>query len=153
MTPVIEQSFSFPKVTPAVLYALFMNSAKHTAATGMPAKISPKAGGKWSAFGGLILGTNLALVPKRMIVQGWRSSAWKKSDPDSVLVVRFEKTTGGATAYLTHVGVPQHLTRRRHKAGRNITGNRGKKVICPPARKRLAFELASTLAPQTPPPR
>jgi activator of HSP90 ATPase len=108
MTPVIEQSASFPRVTPADLYALFMDSARHSAATGAPAKISRKIGGKWSAFGGRILGKNLALVPNRMIVQSWRSSAWKKADPDSILIVRFEKSPGGATAFLAHVGVPQH---------------------------------------------
>ena len=108
MTPVIEQSFSFPKVTPALLYELFIDSAKHSAATGMPAKISRKVGGKWSAFGRRVFGKNLALVPNRVIVQAWRSSAWKKSDPDSVLVVRFEKTANGATANLVHVGVPAH---------------------------------------------
>ena len=41
MTPVIEQSVSF-SATPAKLYELFMDSAKHTAATGMPAKVSRK---------------------------------------------------------------------------------------------------------------
>jgi activator of HSP90 ATPase len=108
MTPVIEQAASFANVTPADLYELFMDSAKHTAATGMPAKVSSKVGGKWSAFGGMILGKNLALVPNRMIVQAWRSSAWKNGDPDSILVVRFEKTRGGATAHLSHVGVPPY---------------------------------------------
>ena len=108
MTPVIEQTKSFAKVSPADLYELFMDSAKHSAATGMPAKISRKVGGKWSAFGGMILGKTLALVPNRMIVQAWRSSAWKKADSDSVLVIRFEKTRGGATVYLAHVGVPAH---------------------------------------------
>src|ERR1700737_5511973 len=91
MTPVIEQTVSFPNITPAELYELFMDSAKHSAATGMPAKVSRKLGGKWSAFGGMILGKTLALVPNRLIVQAWRSSAWKKSDSDFVLVVRFEK--------------------------------------------------------------
>jgi activator of HSP90 ATPase len=108
MKPVIEQSVSFTKVTPADLYELFMDSAKHSAATGMPAKVSRKLGGKWSAFGGMILGKNLALVPNRMIVQAWRSSAWKKADPDSILVVRFEKSTNGATVDLAHVGVPPY---------------------------------------------
>jgi activator of HSP90 ATPase len=108
MTPVIEQTVSFSSVTPADLYELFMDSAKHSAATGMPAKISRKVGGKWSAFGGMILGKTLALVPNRMIVQAWRSSAWKKADSDSVLVVRFEKTKNGAAAYLAHVGVPPY---------------------------------------------
>src|SRR5579872_2345752 len=93
MTPVIHSGSAFPNATPAKLYELFMNSTKHTAATGMPAKISPKVGGKWLAFGGMILGRNLVLVRNKMIVQSWRSSEWKKSDPDSILVVRFEKAS------------------------------------------------------------
>ena len=108
MTPVIEQTVSFKKISPADLYELFMDSAKHSAATGMPAKVSSKLGGKWSAFGGKIWGKNLALVPGRMIVQAWRSSQFKKADPDSVLVVSFEKTAAGAKVHLVHVGVPQH---------------------------------------------
>jgi activator of HSP90 ATPase len=85
-----------------------MDSAKHGASTGSPAKISRKVGGKWSAFGGMLVGKNLALLPGRMIVQSWRSTGWKKADPDSVLVVTFEKTKGGATVHLAHIGVPQH---------------------------------------------
>jgi len=109
MTPVIEAAAIFHNATPADLYELFMDSAKHSAATGAPAEISRKIGGKWSAFGGMILGKNLALVPNRMIVQTWRSSAWKKADPDSILVVRFEKSTsGGATVHLAHIGVPPY---------------------------------------------
>jgi activator of HSP90 ATPase len=109
MTPTIESGGIFQDATPAQLYEFFMDSKKHTASTGMPAKISPKVGGKWSAFGGMILGKTLALVPNRMIVQAWRSSQWKKGDPDSILVVRFEKSaSGGATVALTHVGVPEH---------------------------------------------
>ena len=108
MTTVIEQTVAF-SATPAKLYELFMDSAKHTAATGMPAKISRKVGGKWSAFSGMILGKNLSLIPNRMIVQSWRSAEWKKADPDSVLVVSFEKTAGGgAQVHLVHVGVPEY---------------------------------------------
>lgn len=108
MTPVIEQTVAF-SAAPAKLYELFMNSAKHTAATGMPAKISPKVGGIWSAFGGMILGKNLALVPNRRIVQSWRSAEWKKADPDSTLIVNFEKTVDGTgQVHLVHVGVPPY---------------------------------------------
>jgi activator of HSP90 ATPase len=109
MTPTIESGAIFHNATPAQLYEFFMDPKKHTAATGMPANISRKVGGKWSAFGGMILGKTLALVPNRMIVQAWRSSQWKKADPDSILVVRFEKSaSGGATVALTHVGVPEY---------------------------------------------
>ena len=109
MTPVIEAWAIFHNATTAVQYELFMDSDKHSAATGAPAKISRKIGGKWSAFGGMICGKNLALVPNEMIVQTWRSTAWKKADPDSILVAQFEKSaSGGATVFLTHVGVPEH---------------------------------------------
>jgi activator of HSP90 ATPase len=107
MTPVVHSGSVFEHATPAKLYSLFMDSARHTAATGMPAKISRKVGGKWSAFGGMIQGKNLMLVPNRMIVQSWRSAEWKKADPDSILVVRFEKVIGGsARVELDHVAVP-----------------------------------------------
>jgi activator of HSP90 ATPase len=107
MTSTIEQSVSF-SATPAKLYEFFMDSAKHTAATGMPAKVSKKVGGKWTAFGGMLLGKNLVLIPNRMIVQTWRSSGWKKGDADSILVVTFEKSGGETKVHLTHVGIPEH---------------------------------------------
>jgi activator of HSP90 ATPase len=108
MTPVIEHSVSF-RATPAKPYELFMDLAMHSAATGMPAKVSCKVGGKWSAFGGMILGKNLVLTPNRRIVQAWRSLEWKKADPDSILVVSFEKVAGGnSTVHLVHVGVPSY---------------------------------------------
>ena len=109
MMPAIHSGSSFEKATPAKLYELFMDSAKHAAATGAPARISRKPGGKWTAFGGILLGKNLVLIPNRMIVQTWRSSEWKKADPDSILVVTFEKSAeGGAKADLVHVGVPEY---------------------------------------------
>jgi len=108
MTPTIQYSATFEKATPAKLYELFADSAKHSAATGMPAKISRKVGGNWTAFDKMLLGKNLVLIPNRMIVQTWRSSEWKKSDPDSILVVSFEKVPGGAKVDLVHVGVPDY---------------------------------------------
>jgi uncharacterized protein YndB with AHSA1/START domain len=106
MTRAIQQSVRFP-ATPAQLYELFMDSKKHVAATGMPAKVSRKVGGKWSAFGGQIHGHNLHLAPGKMIVQSWRGP-WKKGDADSILVVSFTKARGGAQVDLVHVGVPSH---------------------------------------------
>src|SRR5258708_33892640 len=113
MMPVIHSGSIYQNATPAKLYELFMNSAKHTAATGMPAKISPKVGGKWSAFGGMLLGKNLVLIPNRMIVQTWRSSEWKKADPDSIVVATFEKSrSGGATGDKAPIGMLQRRPTR-----------------------------------------
>jgi hypothetical protein len=73
--------------------------------TGMPAKISNKIGGKWSAFGGSIHGRNIMFIPGRMIVQSWRSSAFNKSDTDSILVITFTEVRGGSRVDLVHVNV------------------------------------------------
>jgi activator of HSP90 ATPase len=105
MTRTIEQSVEF-KSSPAQLYELFMDSARHSAATGAPAKIDRKPGGKWFAHNRMIGGKTLFLVPNRMIVQSWRSQGWKASDPDSILIVRFEKSPRGARVKIVHVGVP-----------------------------------------------
>ena len=107
MTTPIHQRVVFG-ATPAKLYALFMDSARHAAATGAPARISRKIGGNWKAHSGMIRGKNLVLVPGRFIVQSWRSMSWKASDPDSILIVRFEKIPAGTLVDLVHVGVPAY---------------------------------------------
>lgn len=104
MTPPIKQSVTLG-ASPEELYRTMMNSKKHTAMTGMPAKIGAKVGAKWSAFGGSISGRNLMLVPGKMIVQAWRSTSFKKTDPDSVMVMTFTKVADGARIDLVHVNV------------------------------------------------
>jgi activator of HSP90 ATPase len=109
MMPVIQTGAIFHNASPADLYEIFLDSEKHSAATGAPAKISRKVGGKWFAHDGMIYGKNLALFPNQMIVQTWRSKEWHTDDLDSILVVRFEKSaSGGAAVQLAHVGVPEH---------------------------------------------
>ena len=107
MTKPIVQSVTF-KATPEDLFAIFTDSQKHTAATGAKAKVSAKAGAKWTAFDGMLLGKNLVVIPGSMIVQAWRASHWKESDLDSILILNFSKTPGGGRIDLVHAGVPQH---------------------------------------------
>lgn len=107
MTKTIQQSVEFP-VSPERLYEIYTNSKKHSAATGGRATVSAKAGAKFRAFDGMLAGRNLMVIPKRMIVQAWRASHWKKTDPDSILVLRFSKTSRGGRIDLAHVGVPEY---------------------------------------------
>ncbi len=87
MTPVIRQSVVF-SCPPDVLFELYMDWAK-PAATGARARIGRRAGERFTAFEGALSGRNLMVIPKRMIVQAWRSTNFKKTDPDSVLVLEF----------------------------------------------------------------
>ena len=107
MTPAIQQSVEFDAPV-ETLYELYMDSKQHSLATGAPAKVSRKAGGAFSAFGGQLEGRNLLVVPNQMIVQTWRAEGWKKADPDSILVIRFSKTKTGGRVDLVHVDVPEY---------------------------------------------
>jgi activator of HSP90 ATPase len=107
MTRAIQQSVVLA-APPEELFRTFLDSRKHSAVTGGPAKMSGKTGEKWSAWGGMIFGRNLLIVPERMIVQAWRSCVFKKSEPDSILVLTFSKAKGGGRIDLVHVNVPPY---------------------------------------------
>ncbi len=107
MTKAIQQSAEF-KALPETLYETYMDSRKHSASTGAPARISRKVGGKFSAFEGSIGGKNLLLVPNRLIVQSWRADHWPATDDDSILVLTFTPSPKGTRVDLVHVNVPEH---------------------------------------------
>ncbi|MBI3668580.1 MAG: SRPBCC domain-containing protein [Acidobacteria bacterium] len=112
----MQQSVVF-QASPAELFEIYMDSKKHSAATGSPAKISRKVGGRFTAFDGMLRGKNLAILPQRMIVQAWRAAHWKKADPDSILILWFRKAPGGGCIDLVHAGVPPY-DHRGVRAGR-----------------------------------
>ena len=107
MSAPIRQSIIL-KASPAVLFDAFLDSKKHSQITGAPATVSRRPGGRFTAFGGALSGHNLLLVPGRMIVQAWRSTQFKAGDPDSILVLTFNKVVGGTRIDLVHVNVPAH---------------------------------------------
>lgn len=107
MPNVIRQSVIL-MAAPELLYAIYMDSAKHSAAVGAKCMISRLPGRKFTAFDGMLSGRNLLLVPRKMIVQSWRSRGWKKSDPDSILILQFSRAAGGGRVDLVHIGVPDH---------------------------------------------
>ena len=107
MNGAIEQSVRF-NASPAELFEMYLDSKKHSAATGGAARMSRKPGGEFTAWDGQLGGRNLLIVKNRMIVQAWRSTHWKASNTDSILILRFSKAPGGAQVDLTHVNVPEH---------------------------------------------
>ena len=107
MTRPIQQTV-FLKALPAELFDSYLDSRRHSAITGAPAKLGRRAGDKFTAFDGELLGRNLLVVPKQMIVQAWRSRHWKAGDQDSILVLKFAKAPGGGRIDLVHVNVPSH---------------------------------------------
>ena len=93
--------------TPGRLYDMYVNPKLHAAFTGAPVKIAARAGARFEAFGGAISGTILQVIPKRLLVQSWRSTHFGKRDLDSTLVLRFLPRGKGARIELTHVNVAE----------------------------------------------
>jgi activator of HSP90 ATPase len=93
--------------SPKILFNMYMDSKKHSSATGAPAKLNRKVGGAWHAHGGAIGGNNLLIIPGQKIVQTWRATHWKK-DEMSIVILTFENARGGAVVDLVHAGVPHH---------------------------------------------
>jgi activator of HSP90 ATPase len=97
-------------VPPARIYDAWMDSDRHAAMTGAPARIDPRVGGDYEAWDGYITGRTLALEPERRIVQSWRTSEFADSDPDSQIEVLLEPVDGGTRLTLRHANVPDGQT-------------------------------------------
>ncbi len=89
-----------------VLYKAWLDSKKHSEFTGDKAKIDPKVGGKFTAWGGYIMGKTLELQPFTRIVQAWRTTEFPEDAPDSRLEVLLEAEGKGTRITLIHTNIP-----------------------------------------------
>lgn len=78
----IEQTVTF-RATPAQVFEALMDSEKHSAFTGEPAKIERHVGGAVSCYGGKVVGVQLEIVSDKRIVQAWRPANF----PEGVFTV------------------------------------------------------------------
>ena len=91
MTKPIQRSVRFG-ATPAQLFEMYMDSGKHSAATGK-SHAQPQSWRKVHGMGrGTLRGRNLVIVPNRLIVQSWSSINFKASDLDSILSSRIQQS-------------------------------------------------------------
>lgn len=107
MANVIRQTVTL-NASPGELFSTYLSPRKHAAVIGDRVSISRRVGAKFTAFGGVLRGKNLLIVPGRLIVQTWRAKPWKKSDPDSILILLFSKSPDGGRIDLLHVNVPAY---------------------------------------------
>ena len=105
-TKTLQQKVRF-KASPTEVYEMLMDSEKHRSLSGMPAKISKKVGGRFTAWGSHITGFNLALLPGRKIVQAWRATGWWP-DHYSIAIFDIKKIRGGSRLEFTQIGIPPH---------------------------------------------
>lgn len=107
MRSIIKLSVMLP--APAdQLFDMYLDPKVHAAITGAKVKIGKRAGTRFSAFGGALSGSTLAVEPGTLIVQSWRSSNFKRTDPDSTLVLLFRPKGVHGRIDLIHLDVPDH---------------------------------------------
>ncbi len=94
------------RATPAQVYAALMDSKKHSAFTGQPARIDAREGGAFTCYDDYIKGVTLELEPAKFIVQAWRSRNWPKGTY-SLVTFKLLKQAGGKTQLrFSQIGVP-----------------------------------------------
>jgi activator of HSP90 ATPase len=94
------------KAKPKSVYDALMVEKKHAAFTGAPTKLSGKAGGAFSCYGGYVKGINVELIPGKRIVQAWRGRDWPKG-VYSIVTYSFAPLSGGRTKLsFAHAGIP-----------------------------------------------
>jgi activator of HSP90 ATPase len=105
MKKIIHHRVSLP--APAdTLFDMYLDPLLHGAIAGGPITISPTVGSEFRAFDGMVYGKTIAVVPKKTLVQLWRSKDWKPEDRDSILILTFLPSGRNGTIELTHLDVP-----------------------------------------------
>ena len=104
MPRTIQLAASLP-ASPDRLFDMYLDPAEHSAFTGSAVTIADRPGAAFSAFDNVLTGTILQVVPKRLIVQSWRSPNWGSTDIDSTLILTFWPETDGGRIELVHVNV------------------------------------------------
>jgi uncharacterized protein YndB with AHSA1/START domain len=106
MSKPIHQEVVF-KASPQRVYEALTDAGQFSKVTGgAPTEISAGADGRFSCFGGMIVGKNVELIPNQRIVQAWRAGNW---DPGVYSIARFELKKQGAGTLLVfdHAGFPE----------------------------------------------
>ena len=107
MRNVIRQTVVLP-ASAERLFEMYLDPATHEAITGASVDIGEERGSEFKAFNGDLTGTVLEVVKPRLIIQSWRSSAFKAEDPDSTLILSFTPEQDAGRIDLIHLDVPDH---------------------------------------------
>lgn len=104
---------------PAKVYRAWLSSEEHSAFIGAEARVDPRVGGSFSAWGDYIRGTTLELEENRRIVQSWRTVDFPVNSPDSRLEVVLDEVRGGTRLTLIHSEIPDGMGEDYHQGWRD----------------------------------
>ena len=93
--------------SPERLYDMYLDPKLHAAFTGKPVTIEARVGAPFRAFDGALSGMILYVVPKKRIVQAWRSVNFPADASDSILILTFWPQGKEGRIELNHINVPE----------------------------------------------
>ncbi len=109
MSETIHQTIEF-NATPQEIFELIIDSKKHSAFTGAPAKIGRKVGDSFSVWDGYAVGKNLEIIKDKKIVQTWRASDWPKG-VESKVTFEFVQKGKNCKLHFTQKNVPEEFAK------------------------------------------
>ena len=124
----VVQKLTF-KASPKVLFEMYMDSKKHSLATGAKALMSRKVGGSFSAHNGYIGGKNLSIVPDQLIVQTWRGSDWPRTEEDSIFILSFKAAGKGTVMTMVHTHLSEQQAAHVNKGWHDFYWKPWKKYL------------------------
>jgi activator of HSP90 ATPase len=105
----IQHTIEF-NVTPEEFYNAILDPVKHSAFTQSKAEISDLEGSPYTAYDGYIEGTNLKLIPGKLIVQSWKAieEEWPEGHY-SKITFRISPDNKGCKVEFTHEDIPDGM--------------------------------------------
>jgi len=106
----MKESLELSVILPATcenIYKAWLDSEAHSEFTESIAEIDPVVDGKFSAWEGYIIGSNIVLEPYHKIVQAWRTTEFDYDEEDSRLELTFEKINDETKLTLIHSNIPE----------------------------------------------
>mmetsp|Transcript_24286 Transcript_24286/g.76424 ORF Transcript_24286/g.76424 Transcript_24286/m.76424 type:complete len:354 (+) Transcript_24286:104-1165(+) len=92
---------------PKDIYDVLLDKGRVQAFTQSEAQASKEVGGKFSMFGGSVVGENLELEEPTKIVQKWKFTTWKEEDWSTVTITMKEPEPGNTILTLVQTNVPE----------------------------------------------
>jgi activator of HSP90 ATPase len=105
----IQQTIEFA-MSPEEFYNTILDAGKHSAFTQSKAEINDVVGDSYTTYDGYIEGTNLNLIPGKLIVQSWK--AYEEEWPEnhfSTITFRISSEKKGCKIEFTHEEIPDGM--------------------------------------------
>ncbi|RMD48209.1 MAG: hypothetical protein D6830_07305 [Ignavibacteria bacterium] len=113
------------------IYEAWLDSEKHSAFTGSPAKIERKVGSEFTAWDGYISGKIEAMYRFYKIIMTWRTTDFPEDAEDSRIEVLLDPIPEGTKVTIVHENIPDGDSKKYRKGWKDYYFNPMKEYFAP----------------------